>query len=31
MIIGIGQEAGFAEVPEARFMRNMLAGFISTH
>jgi len=26
--IGIGQEAGLDEVPEARFMRNMLAGFI---
>jgi hypothetical protein len=29
MIIGIGHEAGFADVPDARFMRNMLAGFIS--
>ena len=28
--IGIGHDAGFDEVPEARFMRNMLAGFIST-
>jgi hypothetical protein len=28
--IGIGQDAGLAEVPDARFMRYMLAGFIST-
>jgi hypothetical protein len=28
--IGIGPEAGFDEVPEARSMRYMLAGFIST-
>src|SRR5580658_3874714 len=27
--IGIGQAAGFAEVPEARFMRNMPAAFMS--
>jgi hypothetical protein len=30
MIIGMGQAAGFSEVPEAMFMRNMLAGFMST-
>jgi hypothetical protein len=28
--IGIGQDAGLDDVPEARFMRCMLAGFIST-
>jgi len=27
--IGIGQAAGFAEVPDARFMRNMPAAFMS--
>ena len=29
-IIGIGHEAGFCEVPEARFIRYMDAGFMST-
>jgi hypothetical protein len=28
--IGIGHDAGFPEVPEAKFIRKMLAGFIST-
>ena len=28
MIIGIGHEAGFSEVPKLRFMRNMPAMFI---
>jgi hypothetical protein len=30
MIIGISQEAGFSEVPEDRFIRYMLAEFMST-
>jgi hypothetical protein len=29
MIIGIGQDAGFAAVPDASFIRNIPAGFIS--
>jgi hypothetical protein len=28
--IGAGQEGGFTDVPEAAFIKNMLAGFIST-
>ncbi len=30
MSIGIGHDAGFAEVPEARFIRNRLLAFMST-
>jgi len=30
MIIGMGQAGAFSEVPDARFMRNMLAGVMST-
>jgi hypothetical protein len=30
MIIGIGHPGGFWEVPEAKFIKYMLAGFIST-
>ncbi len=29
MTIGMGQAAGLAEVPEARFIRNMPAAFMS--
>jgi len=28
--MGIGQDGGFTDVPEATFIKNMLAGFIST-
>ena|SRR5579862_5788244 len=30
IIIGMFHDAGFCDVPEARSMRNMLAGFMST-
>src|SRR5581483_4871000 len=30
MIIGIGHESGFTDVPDVKFTRSMLAGFMST-